>query len=169
MGDIREAEAPAAIFEGRRVDQASADASKDPGRHAPQRTSAIGQTVVSVRNKRRRSGQSTCAQCRLLDRWRAKFRRNALRRNQSMASSKPTSGPGMTSELPVTRPESRPATPRRECYRQVTTAIPDNMELAPRKGANSQLPRWLQCAIRTLQEPGLGVRPWVPLVPLKCV
>ena len=47
--------------------------------------------------------------------------------------------PGMTSELPVIRPESGPATPRRECYRQLTTAIPDNMELAPRKGTNSQL------------------------------
>jgi hypothetical protein len=45
----------------------------------------------------------------------------------------------MISEFPVTRPESGPATPRRECYRQLTTLIPANMELAPRKGTNSRL------------------------------
>jgi len=55
----------------------------------------------------------------------------------------------ITSELPVTRPESGPATPRRECHRQPTTPNPR--------------------ATRTLQEPGPGVRLWVPLVPLKYV
>jgi hypothetical protein len=42
VGDRREAEAPAAIFDGLPVDGSSADVAKNPHRHAPQRTSAAG-------------------------------------------------------------------------------------------------------------------------------
>lgn len=61
-----------------RVDRSSADVAKNLGRYTPQRTSATREIAVSLPMNVVTIVKAHRPQCHVLDRWRAKFRRNGL-------------------------------------------------------------------------------------------
>jgi hypothetical protein len=60
------------------VDRSSADAAQNSGRHAAQRASATGEIAVSLPINVIALAKAHGPSCRVLERWRAKFRRNGL-------------------------------------------------------------------------------------------
>src|SRR5258707_11117293 len=83
VGDIRGRRGQQRFLKGRRMDGSSTDVAKNPGRHAPQRTSATREITVSLPINIVALVKSTPTALSCLGKRRAKFGRNWLRGDRS--------------------------------------------------------------------------------------